>query len=100
MSEPALSPEQWEKKLAGNREPLGAITQHGVAALALYGQPFGFTRKDVAIIRRLHEMVNSEWGREGTIILDYNETPDSEATNEEIEALAERIEALLPPEKK
>lgn len=45
---------------------------HAIAALALYGQPFGFTRKDVKALRHLG------WPA--------------------YEGIADRIEALLPPE--
>ena len=61
--------------------------RHALAALALYGQPFGFTREDVEVLRR----VLREWTplRESPIDL-----PVGLAT------LAARIEALLPPEAK
>ena len=51
--------------------------EHGVAATLLYGQPFGFTRKDVRFLR--------------TMVSIYRSAP-------QLESLADRIEALLPPE--
>jgi hypothetical protein len=53
-----------------------------LAALALYGQPFGFTREDVTKLRAVLESLigypSHEW--------------------DTIESVADRIEALLPPE--
>ena len=53
---------------------------HGVAALCLHGQPFGFTRGDVLLCR-------------GNL-----EHPDSHEIWTKLADLADRIEALLPPE--
>ena len=53
--------------------------EHKLAALALYGQPFGFTRADVQMLRNL-----DRFGR--TLVGDGARD------------LADRIEALLPPE--
>lgn len=78
---PALTAEQWSKKLAGNTEPLGAITEHGVAALCLYGQPFGFTREDVHVLG---------------LVVGAAKEADSEY-GQVLQSLADRIEALLPP---
>jgi hypothetical protein len=50
-----------------------------LAALALYGQPFGFTHEDVVLLR------SSSW--------------DVEEGGEALRMLASRIKALLPPEK-
>lgn len=50
--------------------------RHTLAALALYGQPFGFTREDVEMLRSAAEIP----GRD------------------DLHDLAARIEALLPPE--
>jgi hypothetical protein len=95
---PALTPEEWAKgeyrpkdrptmclRDGGVRWPdwngeslagVGGESAHAMAALCLYGQPFGFTRSDVEAIRRPHWPAN--WDR--------------------IDDLADRIEALLPPE--
>lgn len=56
---------------------------HAWAALALYGQPFGFTREDVAAA--LH---GAHWAG-------YGGDPDH---IERLRSLAARIAALLPPE--
>lgn len=56
--------------------------RHALAALALHGQPFGFTREDVAALW----FVIQE--REGLV----------GAPQHTLRSLAERIEALLPPE--
>lgn len=59
---------------------------HALAALALHGQPFGFTREDVTALRNV---ANS---------LDVDD-PTYEATLEVIASLTDRVSALLPPEK-
>ena len=51
--------------------------RHAVAALTLYGQPFGFTREHVTILR--------------TCALEFSEYG--------LHDIADRIAALLPPEK-
>lgn len=57
---------------------------HAVAALALYGQPFGFTREDVKLLR---DEAEGEWNGEQMDV------------GRRLLRLADRIEALLPPEK-
>jgi hypothetical protein len=114
MTKPALTPEEWAELCADwysvNRGPyLGwpvadgarrleieedkvevhldpdeytAIPQwglHAVAALCLHGQPFGFTWDDVAMLREEGSVGYPETGRK-------------------LRDLADRIEALLPPE--
>ncbi len=63
-----------------------------LAAIALYGQPFGFTREDVKAIRDLLRM-----GCTCGVIeaLDYKDWDDAQNI---LPTLADRIEALLPPE--
>ena len=58
---------------------------HKLAALALHGQPFGFTREDV------------DWLR-GQIDSDTNPETAPVEFNAFAASLAARIEALLPPE--
>jgi hypothetical protein len=58
---------------------------HWIAALALYGQPFGFTREDVAII------YNAAW------FVDLSSVPGRSQMLEDLRSLADRIESLLPP---
>jgi hypothetical protein len=86
---PALTPARWAsyrrlcEDIGGSpsTEMLGdhAETEHELAALALHGQPFGFTYADVGNLRMAAELVGSP--RAGALLLD----------------LAERIAALLPP---
>jgi len=57
---------------------LDAADRHALAALCLHDQPFGFTREDVEFLRDMA----SEWASE-----------EYEYLN-----LADRIDALLPPE--
>lgn len=83
---PALTRRQWEEI---TRLPFGEATwrasgtmygRHGVAAVALHGQAFGFTREDVDILRASVEDPQAAY-------VNYHRLLD----------LAVRIEALLPP---
>ena len=78
---PALPAEEWAvylgaPELVNRLIPAGQ--RHGVAALALYGQPFGFTQEDVRLLANLCR-------RE----LDG---PESDG----LDSLVNRIAALLP----
>ena len=90
MIRPALTLEEWEHadKLCfqggephlairdiprGVTDPDIPVGSHALAALCLYGEPFGFTREDVRILR-------------------------AAACIDDMVGLADRIEALLPPE--
>lgn len=54
--------------------------RHALAAIALYDQPYGFTREDVNFVHYLADLTHDETNRKGA------------------QELADRIEALLPPE--
>lgn len=90
---PALTPEEWRQALDGEAPWLyrgdddTPESDHIVAALYLHGQPFGFTHDDV---RALRDMPPVPWryGGEGGV----------EAVEAWLRDLADRIEALLPPE--
>lgn len=56
---------------------------HAIAAIALHGQPFGFTREDVEMLRRSADAAAK----------DFYQTWGAEMYD-----LATRIAALLPPE--
>lgn len=113
MSEikPALSAEEWALFLDGLRSPVGWIeggcvwdrgrdadtldedsrkseAAHGAAAMLLHGQPYGFTREDVELLR---DEIGAEWDR-----IDTREEWNALAAR--FTSLADRIEALLPPE--
>ena len=89
---PALTPEEWAE--AADQRALQAVlesasaevdawnppSRHGLAALTLHGQPFGFTWEDVDRVRSVAEP-DSDWYRE----------------DEWLVSLADRIAALLPP---
>lgn len=115
--EPALTPEGWERfgadrpggfvekfrdlfvgrptrnmafKVKGETVQVIELEEaHAIAAIALYGQPFGFTREMAQALRDMHEAA-----------------PEGVATTRQWEAIkgdlllavADRIEALLPPE--
>src|SRR3954469_4755503 len=59
---PALTREEWESNKwsavvrLNQTEVYGDRLRHAVAALALQGQPFGFTREDVNALRGLARM--------------------------------------------
>lgn len=57
--------------------------RHALAALALYGQPFGFTHGDLDVIQS------------GVLALREANCP---LCAEELEKVADRLRALLPPE--
>ena len=91
---PALSEEEWAKFHRSVTdcmddtamhlciENMASIQKnaHAMAAAALHGQPFGFTREDVALLRAY-----ADWDLGGRNSTDFDD-------------LADRIEALLPPE--
>lgn len=92
---PAMSAEEWQRKQSrdawinpedgqlyvGDDEwewrPVIAQDRHALAALALHGRPFGFTREDVTLLR---------------------EAADVSASARALLNLTDRIAALLPPE--
>lgn len=90
---PALSATEWASWRRGvmnsdllefSAEDIGGneYRRHAVAALALYGQSYGFTQDDVQLLRGIaagHELIMGRWPRAAD--------------------LADRIQALLPPEK-
>jgi len=83
---PALTPEEWAGVQTGTVGIVGtpnAQANHQLAALCLYGQPFGFTREDVVMLRCVEVVCR----RESLV-----EPASSMAS------LADRIAALLPPE--
>lgn len=99
----ALTPEEWARwsELEADNELIDEESghspfvqmwnvegpnEHACAALLLHGQPFGFTREDVRLLRATAE--------------EFFETADIYgcAGAPELRLLADRIEALLPPE--
>ena len=105
--EPALSAEDWAEWYASDSDdgtiqeswhhssPLRAAgqvttgTEQAVAALCLHGQPFGFTREDVELLHQAAGDAESE----------ARPYPDGCAeARAPFDNLADRIEALLPPE--
>jgi hypothetical protein len=79
--------------LAGEILPVTDESCHRAAAMALRGQPFGFGRDDVSILR--------EWTRGLRIHERYDGSVDDlgvAVAVERLHSLADRIAALLPPE--
>ena len=95
--EPALTPEEWQEELAsptlGQRiesaaggaslDGFAGPLRHALAALALQGQPYGFTREDADGLRALAESLLRNLGDKVPVA--------------PLLSLADRIEALLPP---
>ena len=65
--------------------------RHALAALALYGQPFGFTRDHVTVLRHMAKWTDMDdvFAREENLHWEPTAV---------LSSLADRIEALLPPE--
>jgi len=95
MIKPALTREEWERALRGMWFPDDdilysdhdgqriALDHHAEAALRLHGQEYGFTREDVELLRDIEGDLNHmHWGTREVKVM----------------RLADRIEALLPPE--
>ena len=94
---PALTREEWEIALERMKthDRLDVVwyeskSHHSCAALCLFEQPFGFTWEDVERLRR-------------AIIIESYRFCDEPAEVDDLETqslgfLADRIEALLPPE--
>lgn len=101
----ALSPEEWEN---GNQVPVGKDgrmcgnyiwdnRKHATAARCLLGQDFGFTREDVKLIRYACGIFNRKMKR--SLDLDMpNQADVDKQTIESYRLLADKLEALLPPE--
>lgn len=107
---PALTPEEWSEPqidrsdlhvhlagdgllvayTPGDRSTLAMDEdRHALAALALYGQPFGFTREDVEKLRAMPDAVLDE---------SYQGSYASIDDGAWFRSLIARIAALLPPE--
>ena len=91
---PALTPEEWARFQCSYDEGPKEVMEHWgrphmVAALALHGQPFGFTPEDVEVVRHLAE----------TFRVDYRTWKDGRDEEQKIVdaaiSLAARIEALI-----
>jgi hypothetical protein len=90
---PALSSEEWERAQNPRtdfNEATIVARPHARAALALIGRPFGFTREDVRMLRETARRDDEELRTGNNARTDI----DSDA----LRNLADRIEALLPPE--
>ena len=104
-TDPALTPDEWEQWQTGqrfifsatedrgvtmlNRTGIEHARRQGLAALALYQQPFGFTHDDVRGLRQSAQYcrVQSMTDPSGQHL----------ASAEWFDRLADRIAALLPP---
>lgn len=69
------------------------LDAHKLAALALYKQPFGFTREDVDALRSIQ--FDGIWGPGSFFEKRGEDLPEAGAW---ADSLADRIAALLPPE--
>jgi hypothetical protein len=97
----ALTAEEWKEFLdPANAEwaPLAYHNRDGghvTAAVALYGQPFGFTREDLALIDRVSRLMQAIGRGDANTEEAYDEAHSAFYA---LGRLAERISALLPPE--
>lgn len=96
MIKPALTAEEWGKLGTRDLDMYHYLVEwdgreHMIAAVALYGQPFGFTREDVKRVRAAAQMLES--------LLPVAGISDERVMGEveQLRSLAARIEALLPP---
>lgn len=72
---------------------IGLVSQrHALAALCLYGQPFGFTREDLQLLREEVEPAACD----RAVYPEEHERVSKEFAH--LRNLADRIAALLPPE--
>lgn len=81
------SPQEWDYATG----ELGGVSTHGLAALALYGLPEGFTWEDVDLLRRDVEPVAADRA------VGTGEQAAVQRLYDRLESLASRIAALLPP---
>lgn len=103
--EPALTPEEWVRE-GGLMDEIQAregwfeasvhepADRHRIAALALHGQPFGFTWDDVAGLR---EITSAYIGLIDQAVASPASIAGEETLAQQLRALADRIAALLPP---
>ena len=105
---PALTAEEWaeitdpeihsrEKMLYEISYLWGRPRPHAVAALCLDGQPFGFTREMLAALQRT---ITDAHVMHGDRVTDADERCECEAQLDLADAVADCVEALLPPEGK
>jgi len=99
---PALTAEEWEQipqdtRAEGDRFWENAwgeqCERHETAARALYGQPFGFTREDVEKLRGV------AWVHDQVAAIAPGSGVEDCGLRDWAISLADRIEALLPPDK-
>lgn len=106
---PALTPDEWARRANGDARLSNNNTlvydsiytivdnRHALAALALHGQPFGFTRDDLEVVREQRLM------RETDRMVceekcEFSATDRAERDVARLAALEAKIAALLPPE--
>ncbi len=102
---PAFSADEWEKFLAlGERLPAmlrellatSPFSAHGLAALLLRGQPFGFTQQDDDDERQVADYCE-KMERDSTAIGDQRSAELFRMLGPRHRDRADRIAALLPP---
>lgn len=75
----------------------GKEFRHALAALALYGQPFGFTHEDLIACEN---GISAIWTQHSQMCQGDSEECGCGPESRALHSLADRIQALLPPEKK
>lgn len=95
---PALSAEEWREVLLDGppvhaHHSVHEEDKHYVAALCLYGQEFGFTREMALVIRQHAQFYDLT-----ALRIKGKDVPGLPTVGSVFSAVADRIEALLPPE--
>jgi hypothetical protein len=95
---PALTPEEWmeyaplDRTLAHHAPAVAHHNAYGAAALALHGQPYGFTWDDYYELLDNAYQVEQDCGCPYELLL-----PEQKRQVDALRSLAARIAALLPP---
>ncbi len=94
----ALTPEEWreyaplDRSLAQYVTAVAQRNAHGAAALALHGQPYGFTWDDYyELLDNAHEIEAGDGPPEHML-------PERKRQVHQLRSIARRIAALLPPQ--
>lgn len=106
---PALTAEEWREALQDHTAKVQAMrsawynpkspetSDHALAALALYGQPFGFTHEDLTACEN---GIAGIWTQHSQMCHGDSEECGCGPESRALYSLADRIQALLPREKK
>lgn len=102
---PALSPSEWRAVLASTERleevrgafSKGPFTTHALAAILLYGEPYGFSRQDVSDETEVANYC-AKMARDHTALGDTATAETFRLLGERHRERAAKIAALLPPD--